>query len=78
MLYYVETGSIFARYNGDLWEGYYISMEKTFDNVLGKIKEHKTLEDYQYLMEKKILHSTSDTGWGFEDMMNEIFTSLSQ
>ena len=70
MLYYVECGVKFTNDFGDISEPFYTSVESMFGDTCKLIGANnlKPVFDERCL---QILDNSSDTGWGFPDMLNQ-------
>lgn len=71
MLFYVETGVLFTLEFGDIDEGFYSSLEKTYVQALTLLKKENLLDKFSDRA-KKIVTDTSDMGWGFHDYLSEV------
>lgn len=72
MIFYVEMGVKFTNAYGDIDEPFYISMESMYQSAVEFICQHQL----QALFQKrcyKIVTDTTGIGWGFHDMLTEIY-----
>ncbi|MBA4319996.1 MAG: hypothetical protein C0412_16470 [Flavobacterium sp.] len=72
MIYYVEMGVDFTNEYGDIDEQFYNSMENMYETVAKFAVENK-IENNYIARFKKIVEDTNDTGWGFHDMLEDLF-----
>lgn len=72
MLFYVEQGVKFTNAYGDIDETFYISMEGVYKQVVEIIIKANLKDIFQQRC-RKIMEDTSDIGWGFNDMLTEIY-----
>jgi hypothetical protein len=72
MLFYVEQGVEFTTAYGDIDEPFYNSMESMFEKALELVQKHD-LYDFTRIRSQQILRDTSGMGWGFHDMLSEIY-----
>lgn len=72
MLFYIEQGCEYTLTFGDMWEQYYETLERNFGKAMDFIFMHGLLADFYERIEK-MLHSVSDTGWGFYDALSDIY-----
>ncbi len=72
MIYYVEMGVDFTLEYGDIDEPFYNSMENMYELAAKFVIDSKIENDY-LLRFQKIVSGTSDMGWGFHDMLGEIY-----
>ncbi len=75
MLFYVETGILFTNDFGDIDEGFYLSMEKTYDAALKLMKKENLLDKYAERA-GKVVSDTSGIGWGFHDELGDIYSEF--
>lgn len=68
MLYYVETGVEFTNEFGDISEGFYSSLEKTYLGALTLMRKENLLDKFADRA-LKVVTDTSDIGWGFHDYL---------
>ena len=73
MLYYVECGVEFINNYGDISESFYTSAENTFSKALKIFKEEAALEEYKE-RSSNLVKESSDSGYGFGDMIEDIFS----
>jgi hypothetical protein len=66
MLFYVETGVKFTNEFGDIDEGFYSSLETTYDEALTLMRKEQLLDKFADRA-RKVVSDTSDIGWGFHD-----------
>ena len=72
MLFYVEQGVKFTNAYGDIDEPFYLSMEGVYQQVV-EIIIKANLKDIFEQRCRKIMKDTEDIGWGFHDMLTEIY-----
>ena len=72
MLFYVEQGVKFTSTYGDIDEPFYMSMEGMFEKAVKEIIKYH-LEDRFQNRCRKIVSDTSEMGWGFHDVLKEIY-----
>jgi len=75
MLFYVETGVKFTNDYGDIDEGFYSSMEKTYVAVLTLMEKENLLDKFAGRASKVVI-STSGMGWGFHDYLCDIHSQF--
>lgn len=75
MLFYVETGVEFTNDFGDIDEGFYSSMEKTYVAALTLMKKENILDKFTD-RSKKIVTDTSGIGWGFHDYLADVHSEF--
>ena len=75
MLFYVETGVNFTNDFGDIDEGFYLSMEKTYVAALTLMKKETLLDKFADRA-GKVVSDTSDIGWGFHDYLVDVHSSF--
>jgi hypothetical protein len=71
MLFYVETGVIFTNEFGDINEGFYSSIETTYEAALTLMKKENLLDEFA-VRAGKVVSDTSGIGWGFHDSLGDI------
>ena len=74
-LYYFSCAIKFETDAGDLYERYYLVVEKVFENLINLLKKHSDLK-VKYKTEIVDLVSKSDSGWGHKDTLEDILWSL--
>jgi len=72
-LYYVEIGVQYTNTYGDIDEPFYNSMETMFEQALKWMKQLNLLASFQSRAEK-ICAETENIGWGFHDMLGQIYS----
>jgi hypothetical protein len=75
MLLYVETGVKFTNEFGDIDEGFYSSIEKTYAATLSLMQKEHLLEPFADRA-AKVVSDTSGIGWGFHDYLGEIHSQF--
>ena len=75
MLYYVETGVKFTNDFGDIDEGFYFSMEKTYLAALTLMRKESILDNFANRA-GKVVSDTSDIGWGFHDYLCQVHSDF--
>jgi Family of unknown function (DUF6155) len=73
MLFYVEQGIKFTHTYGDIDEPFYYSMESTYAQAIKDMAKFGLKDAFQKRC-YKIVQDTKDMGWGFHDMLQEIYT----
>ncbi|MFN0187078.1 MAG: DUF6155 family protein [Bacteroidia bacterium] len=71
MLFYVETGVKFTNDFGDIDEGFYSSIEKTYVAALTLIKKENLLDKF-FDRAGNVVNDSSGTGWGFHDFLGDV------
>lgn len=72
MLYYIECGVEMTVMYGDMWEQFYTSLENNFNKTMDFISKHNYIEVYQERIER-MLHNADHCGWGFPDMLWDMY-----
>lgn len=76
MVFYVERANQFSMEMGDMWEGFYTSVESmyqsTVDLLLKQRKKGENIESFRCRLES-VMKSTSDMGWGHYDVLSDIY-----
>ncbi|MEM9542952.1 MAG: DUF6155 family protein [Cyanobacteria bacterium P01_E01_bin.42] len=72
MLFYVEQGVRYTNAYGDINEPFYDSMENMYEKAVKKIGS-EGLHGVFHKRCQKIVDETSDIGWGFHDMLAQIY-----
>ncbi len=72
MVYYVEMGVAFTNAYGDISEPFYSSMEKMYASAADYVAKHGLRAEFQARC-KRIVADTSGIGWGFHDMLSQIY-----
>ncbi len=72
MIYYVEMGVDFTLEYGDIDEPFYNSIESMYESAAKFVIDNKIENDYLPRFQK-IVSDTSDIGWGFHDMLDELY-----
>ncbi len=75
MLFYVETGVQFTNDYGDINEGFYSSIEKTFLAALTLMRKENILDEFANCA-AKVMRDTSSIGWGFHEYLEEIYSDF--
>ena len=68
MLFYVETGVKFTNDFGDIDEGFYSSIEKTYVAALTLMKKENLLDKFADRA-GNVVNDSSGIGWGFHDFL---------
>jgi hypothetical protein len=78
MLDHLEHGVGFTMEYGDMWEGYYTSIENQFERTCKFIAEHKAEFDIDKALRRidKQIYETRNIGWGFEETLDSIKDEL--
>ncbi len=72
MLFYVEQGVKFTSAYGDIDEPFYMSMEGMYEKAVKEIIKYRLEDKFQKRCQKIVL-DTSGMGWGFHDILSEIY-----
>ena len=72
MLYYVEMGVQFTIAYGDIDEAFYMSMEGMYERAAELIDKEGMKDQFQARC-KQVVDATSGMGWGFHDMLSQIY-----
>jgi Family of unknown function (DUF6155) len=72
MLHYVECGVNFTNRFGDLYESFYTSVERMYEQALKLIAQHQLHELFQRRC-KQLVTDTGDIGWGFHDQLSLLY-----
>jgi len=72
MIYYVEMGVKFTNEYGDIYDTFYESMEKMYEDALDFIFQNNLQEVFHKRCEKNV-KDTSGIGWGFHDTLVDIY-----
>ncbi len=75
MLFYVETGVEFTNDFGDIDDGFYLSMETTYDAALTLMKKENLLDKFADRT-GKVVSDTSGIGWGFHDYLSDVHSEF--
>jgi hypothetical protein len=75
MLVYVEAGVNFTATFGDIDEPFYSSMESIYQSALKLIVKARLQAEYETRC-RKILTDTQYMGWGFHDILDEMYRSI--
>jgi hypothetical protein len=79
MLHFFETGNKCTLDYGDMYEGFYTSLEKMLDKILGMLKVLPEDVAAQYIPRiQASIFSVRGTGWGYYDYINQQFESFVQ
>ena len=74
LVYYVEVANQFTLEYGDIDEGYYESVEDSFQRAVDHLLSmDKTPIDKFEKRLKKVVDSTQNIGWGYHDTLTDIF-----
>lgn len=74
MLYYVQCGVEFTNDFGDIDEPFYTSMENTYAKALELMSKESLLDNLNERA-KKIVDESTETGWGFNDYLADVYYS---
>lgn len=79
MLYYVEMGVEFTNTYGDIDEPFYNSIESMYEAIINILNDEEEPTLYKFLSErlKAVVDNTTDIGWGFHDVLCELYYSIS-
>ena len=72
LIFYVEMGVEFTCEYGDIYEAFYTSMESMYAKAARHVVTHGLQAEFTPRL-KKIVTDTRDIGWGFHDMLSDIF-----
>ena len=72
MLFYVEQGVQFTEAYGDIDEPFYYSMESTYAKAIKDMTKFGLKDTFRKRC-YRIVSDTRDMGWGFHDMLQEIY-----
>ncbi|HEY9624235.1 MAG TPA: DUF6155 family protein [Crinalium sp.] len=72
MLFYVEQGVRFTDAYGDIDERFYNSMESMYQKAVEWIVKYELKDVFQSRCQR-IVQNTSMVGWGFHDVLSEIY-----
>lgn len=72
MLFYVESGVDFTSQFGDMYESFYNSVEKMYEQALKLVTQYQLHDQFEGRC-KKIVRDTSGMGWGFHDQLAELY-----
>ena len=73
-LFYVESEIDCTLTHGDIDEDFYCSMENMFEKTLKLIVKEDMFHQFQLRLQF-CLRNTYDLGWGFHDMLVELYNS---
>lgn len=74
MIFFVETGTSFTVNCGDMYEEFYLALERMYEKALNLLltMDEKIIDDY-YDRFEDVVSSSADIGWGFHDLLAEMF-----
>ncbi|MFZ4856020.1 MAG: hypothetical protein ACOYL3_06450 [Desulfuromonadaceae bacterium] len=74
MLFFVETGSKFTVNCGDMYEEFYLALERMYEKALDLLltMDEETIDEYFNRFED-LVTLTKDVGWGYHDSLAEMF-----
>lgn len=72
MLFYVEQGVKFTQAYGDIDEPFYNSMESTYAKAIAEMTKLGLKDNFRKRCHQVVL-DTRGMGWGFHDMLQEIY-----
>ena len=74
MLVFVETGTKYTVNCGDMYEEFYLALERMYDKALDLVltMDEETIDGY-YNRFEDLVTSTSNIGWGYHDALDEMF-----
>ncbi len=75
LLYFVECGVEFTNDFGDINDSFYTSIENTFEKSLSCFEKDGVLSKYRERAEQ-IVKDADGIGWGFHDMIGDIYYSF--
>ena len=78
MLYYVEHGVDFTNVYGDMWEGYYSSIEGMFKSLENYLMKNVDKIDIEVTMNRieDFVNKSNGIGWGFHDNLLDMYVAL--
>jgi hypothetical protein len=77
MLFYVEQGVAFTCTYGDVYENFYSSMVKMFNQVAMECDRDEELYKVFSTRLRNLLSNADGTGWGFQEALVDYFIRLS-
>ena len=72
MLFYVEQGVQFTESYGDIDEPFYYSMESIYAKAIQDMTKFNLKDTFRKRCHK-LVQDTKGMGWGFHDMLKEIY-----
>jgi len=72
MIYYVEIGVEYTDCYGDINEAFYYSMESMYQRALEFVDENDLQNEFEDRC-LKIVNDTEGMGWGFHDVLGQIY-----
>ena len=75
MLYFVEQGNQVTLAYGDMWEGFYNSMEIMYEAAAKFLNDSGLPKEHYRERFSSIAKEVRDTGWGYGDFLDDIFRS---
>lgn len=75
MLFYVETGVQYTNDFGDIDEGFYSSLEKTYVTALTLMAKENMLDKFEDRA-GKVVTETIDIGWGFHENLQSFYSDF--
>ncbi|MCL6573434.1 MAG: DUF6155 family protein [Bacillus sp. (in: Bacteria)] len=76
MLFYVEQGVEFTCTYGDIYEGFYTSIEKMFDQVAMECERNEELYNEFSTRLRNLMSSAEGTGWGLDEALVDTYYSI--
>ena len=78
MLYYVEHGVDFTNVYGDMWGGYYSSIEGMFGSLENYLMKNVDKIDIEVTMNRieDFVNKSNGIGWGFHDNLLDMYVAL--
>ena len=78
MLDYVEHGVGFTNVYGDMWDGYYSSIEGMFESLEKHLMKNVDKIDIEVTMNRieDIVNKSNGIGWGFHDNLLDMYVAL--
>ena len=77
-LYYVEVGTAITDEFGDMYEGFYNSMESMFDSFCKDLKRNLSWYDYFIGRMEHLRATTRHMGWGYADGIAEMIGEVEE
>ncbi len=74
MIYYVELGVDYSNKYGDMYEGFYGSLESMFDSILALLKTNSDANNYFLPRLSCLVLSSKNLGYGFYDYLDDSLT----
>jgi hypothetical protein len=74
MLFFVDTGTKFTVNCGDMYEEFYLALERMYAKALDLVltMDEEAIDEY-YNRFEDLVTSTIDVSWGYHDSLEEMF-----